>query len=115
MAQATILRTDMHPQDAILTGEDYSICGDCKHRGHAVRNSRGELVSTRSCYVVLNAIISIYHAIKRGSYPPLDPRAISEQIRDRAVLRGTPRRCGLGATGIRPPSRPGSGRTSPAR
>jgi hypothetical protein len=99
MAQATVLRTDMHPQDAVLTGDDYSICADCKHRGHPVRNRRGDLVSTRSCYVVLNSVISVFHALKRGSYPRLDPRAISEQIRDRAVLRGTPAALRIGSYG----------------
>jgi hypothetical protein len=99
MAQATILRTDIHPQDAVLTGKDYSICGNCKHRGHCATNSRGKLVSTRSCYVLLKGIISVYHAVRRGSYPRLDPRAISEQIRDRAVLRGTPAALRIGSYG----------------
>ena len=99
MAQATILRADMHPQDAVLTGKDYSICGNCKHRGRCATNSRGALVSTRSCYVVLKGIISIYHAVRRGSYPLLGPRAISEQIRHRAVLRGTPAALRIGSYG----------------
>ena len=99
MAQATILGTALHPQDAILTGEDYSVCGNCKHRGRCKTNGRGDLVSTRSCYVVMKGIISIYHALKRGAYPRLDPRAISEQIRDRAVLRGTPAALRIGSYG----------------
>ena len=49
--------------------------------------------------MVLKGIISVYHAVKRGSYPRLDPRAISEQIRDRAVLRGTPAALRIGSYG----------------
>jgi hypothetical protein len=99
MAQATILRTDMHPQDAVLTGKDFSICGDCKHRGRCATNSRGVVVSTRSCYVLLQPIISVYHAVKNGSYTRMAPRAISEQIRRRALLRGAPPALRIGTYG----------------
>jgi hypothetical protein len=99
MAQATILRTDMHPQDAVLTGKDYSICGDCKHRGQCATNSRGMLVSTRSCYVLLKGIISVYHAVKKGSYQRMKPRAISDQIRQRAIQRGVPAALLIGSYG----------------
>lgn len=99
MAQATILRTDMHPQDAVLTGKDFSICGDCKHRGHCATNSRGTLVSTRSCYVLLKGIISVYHALKKGSYQRMAPSAISMQIRHRADLRGVPAALRVGSYG----------------
>jgi hypothetical protein len=99
MAQATIIRTDIHPQDAILTGKDYSICGDCTHRGHCTTNSRGTLVSTRSCYVLIKGIISVYHAVKKGSYQRMEPSAISEQIRHRAVQRGVPAALRIGSYG----------------
>jgi hypothetical protein len=99
MAQATILLADLHPQDAILTGRDYSVCGGCKHRGVAATNSRGALVSTRSCYVVIKGLLSVYHAVKKGSYPRIEPRAISEQIRRRAVLRGVPAALRIGSYG----------------
>lgn len=99
MAQATILRTDMHPQDAILTGKDFSICATCKHRGYCATNSRGVVTTTRSCYVTLKSVFSIYHALKRGSYPRMDPGAISAQIRHRAVRRGTPNALRIGSYG----------------
>ena len=35
MLQSYILRDDMHPLDAIASGADYSICGDCSARGTA--------------------------------------------------------------------------------
>ena len=32
MAQVWILRQDINPVDAIATGDDESICGNCSHR-----------------------------------------------------------------------------------
>lgn len=32
MVQTWMLRQDLHPQEAVTTGEDYSICGDCPLR-----------------------------------------------------------------------------------
>lgn len=43
MAQMYILREDISPVEAVKTGEDYSVCGNCPHRGE---NGKG-----RSCYV----------------------------------------------------------------
>ena len=45
MAQVYIIRNDQHPQDAVNSGDDVSICGDCKFRGHKGKG--------RTCYVVL--------------------------------------------------------------
>ena len=35
MVQTWILRDDIAPNQAVKTGEDYSVCGDCKHRGQS--------------------------------------------------------------------------------
>ena len=45
MIQTWILREDMSPIDAVKTGADYSICGDCLHRGDLLNGA------ARSCYV----------------------------------------------------------------
>ena len=61
MAQVFILREDINPVAAIVTGEDYSICGDCPHR----KNTLGK----RSCYVnVGQGPNSVWKAYKRGVY-----------------------------------------------
>ena len=61
MAQVFILRDDINPVEAVNTGEDYSICGNCPHRKQAD--------GTRSCYVnVGQAPNSVWKAYKRGSY-----------------------------------------------
>lgn len=62
--QLWILRSDMHPMDAIRAGADYSICGDCVHRGHFVDERW-----TRSCYVNPMGPSSVYTAYTRGKYP----------------------------------------------
>lgn len=62
MLQVWILRSDMHPVDAVKSGDDSSICGDCFHRGDSSRK--------RSCYVRIgNAPSKIYKAYRRGRYP----------------------------------------------
>jgi hypothetical protein len=43
MAQVWILREDINPVEAVQSGKDVSICGDCPHR----KQQDG----TRSCYV----------------------------------------------------------------
>ncbi len=64
MVQVWILRDDINPVEAIATGDDYSICGNCGHR----KQPDG----TRSCYVnVGQAPLSIWKAYKRGTYGKL--------------------------------------------
>ena len=64
MIQVWILRDDINPVEAIATGDDYSICGNCGHR----KQPDG----TRSCYVnVGQAPLSIWKAYKRGTYGKL--------------------------------------------
>lgn len=60
MIQTWILRDDVSPVQAIKTGQDESICGDCMHRP-----SNGG-----SCYVkVFQAPRSVWESDKRGIYP----------------------------------------------
>jgi hypothetical protein len=63
MVQTYILRSDMSPKDAVKTGADAAICGDCQHRGDGTGKGR-------SCYVTLyQGPRSVYAAFKRGRYP----------------------------------------------
>lgn len=62
MPQVWILREDVDPVTAVLTGQDETICGDCPHRKNT---TTGE----RSCYVnVGQAPLAVWKAYKRGSY-----------------------------------------------
>lgn len=84
MIQVYILRRDVKPTDAIATGQDYSICGDCPHR----KNDKGE----RSCYVnVGQSVNSVWSAYKRGSYPHMleDIEAFEKAVKGRSIRWGT--------------------------
>jgi len=61
MIQSWIIRTDIDPMSAVRTGKDFSVCGNCPHRGV---NGKG-----RVCYVkVFQAPLSVYRCFKRGGY-----------------------------------------------
>lgn len=62
LLQVWIIRSDIHPLDAIHTGGDLSICGNCIHRG-----AKGD-GSDRSCYVTPMAPGQIYRCYKEGKY-----------------------------------------------
>lgn len=60
MLQTWILRDDVSPTDAIRSGDDVSVCGDCRHRP----------ANGGSCYVqVGRAPLVVWRAFKRGIYP----------------------------------------------
>lgn len=59
MVQTFIIRSDMHPIDALKTGADKAVCGDCKHRP----------VNLGSCYVnVGQSVAAVYKAYKNNRY-----------------------------------------------
>jgi hypothetical protein len=59
MVQTWILRQDIAPTEALKTGQDYAICGNCPHRP----------VNQGSCYVtVFQAPGRIYSTYKAGRY-----------------------------------------------
>jgi hypothetical protein len=58
--QIFILTEDKNPMDALKSGDDATICGDCLHRGS-------------SCYVqVQQAPNTVWEAYRRGNYPDVD-------------------------------------------
>lgn len=85
MAQVFILRPDMHPSEAIASGDDRTICGDCPHR----RRWSPELGRfVRSCYVdVGKSVGAVWRAFSRGSYPDWAPEH-SHHLRGRRIRWG---------------------------
>jgi hypothetical protein len=82
MVQTWILREDINPYQAVHTGDDSSVCGDCKHRGQIVdgRNTK------RSCYVtVWQAPAWVWKSYQRGIYP--DATATLEQTFSKKAVR----------------------------
>lgn len=76
--QTYIIRSDIAPSLASKTGEDYSVCGNCKHRGQAHNDSEGpNQALNRTCYVLLfQAPRTVYTTFKRGGYPVIDAASI---------------------------------------
>ena len=86
LIQTWILREDLNPLVAINTGDDYSICGDCKHRGHIIDGK----IKERTCYVRLDtAPNNIHKSFHRGIYPEVTPQELAVILGDRAVRGGS--------------------------
>ena len=79
MIQSWILTKD-HPVEAIKTGKDYSICGDCALRG---KEGKG-----RVCYVMPLSISQVYQKYLKGGYPPLDKNT-EKRMRGRDLRIGS--------------------------
>ena len=83
MVQTWILREDVSPLDAIQSGADVSICGNCAHRGRKGKK--------RTCYVdVGKAPQGVWNAFHRGQYIDLsdDPELVAHLIQGRIVRMG---------------------------
>lgn len=77
MIQTWILREDIAPGDALRSGDDKSICGDCKHRG-------------RTCYVMVHwGVSQVWKAAKRGKYQEAHAGQLSLIGRGRVIRLGT--------------------------
>jgi hypothetical protein len=71
MAQVWILREDISPVEAVQTGKDVTICGNCVHRGEY--SPALDKMINRSCYVNYGqGPNSVWKAYKRGVYKELD-------------------------------------------
>ena len=86
MAQSWILRADIAPVDALKSGVDASICGDCPLRGSVVDGKR----VGRACYVnVGQAPQSVWKAYKRGSYARVSPLEAADLLEGKGVRLGS--------------------------
>jgi hypothetical protein len=73
MSQLWILRADQSPVDAVRSGADAGICGDCIHRGT-------EGFRDRTCYVnVAQGPNAVWKAWQAGAYPEGFPIAAHRQ------------------------------------
>lgn len=69
MAQLWILSADMDPVMASRMGKDYSVCGNCPHRGDAAPDKVTGWAENRGCYVnLLHGPSAKYKAFKNGLY-----------------------------------------------
>jgi hypothetical protein len=91
MVQTWILRADVSPTDAVRSGADASVCGNC-----AQRPALGG-----ACYVrVTHAPTQVWRKYKRGGYAPLAyPVDCDDRARNKLSEIGAGRRIRLGAYG----------------
>jgi hypothetical protein len=86
MIQTFILRQDVHPLEALRSGQDESICGQCEHRPVLVRAGNGKA----PCYVdVSRAPAAVWRAYRRGRYVKAAPWVIARAIAGRVLRIGT--------------------------
>ena len=71
MVQTYIIGQDKSPIEMSRTGEDFSICGSCVHRGTANPDKEKGGADDRSCYVMLLMVQSVWNAYSQGSYKRL--------------------------------------------
>lgn len=74
--QTYIIRADISPLEASKSGEDFSICGDCKFRGTPTTDPVRKQAIKRDCYVNLGQGPTIvFKSYMRGVYPMANNRA----------------------------------------
>lgn len=85
IVQSFIIRSDVPPVEALKTGADASICGDCPHRPLLAKNN-----GQAPCYVnVGRSVRSVYEAYKRGRYTRADQATIAKALEGKIVRLGT--------------------------
>jgi hypothetical protein len=91
MIQTYIIRQDMAPIAAAQTGKDFSICGNCVHRGNISTDRLGQSKNVgRTCYVNLGqGATAVYNTYLRNGYPHWDDNAEPDLTRGRIVRLGT--------------------------
>jgi len=80
MVQTYIIRRDMKPTEAVRTGADAAICGDCKHRPF----------NGGACYVVVaQGPTVVWKGLVAGKYPRKDAAEVGRMVAGRMVRLGT--------------------------
>lgn len=92
MVQLYILRADVSPAEAVETGADRSICGDCRHRprpGYVAPDGAVIPPRPRTCYVVLaHGPSSVWRGLQAGRYEHLDLESAGHLLAGRRVRVG---------------------------
>jgi len=71
MLQTYIIMRNIHPQDAIDSGQDVCICGNCKHMKTWKKDPRtGKYKRVRTCYVNIGkGTTAVWESFQRGNVP----------------------------------------------
>lgn len=92
MLQTYIIRSHVHPVQAVRTGGDVGICNDCPMRGLIATQKRRsrKKKNFRACYVnVGQGPAMVYGAFRRGRYVDYVPALHDQYIAGRKVRFGT--------------------------
>ena len=85
LVQSFIIRSDISPIDALKTGADQSICGECIHRPLLAKKT-GE----PPCYVnVGRSVLAVYKAYKRGRYERVGLPELALKLAGKKLRIGT--------------------------
>jgi len=103
MLQTWILVKDTNPIEAVNTGADKLVCGDCKHRGtiesvndtkdkksYSFKNKLKTINKGRKCYVKLfQAPYSVWRAYKNNRYSKISLNKLSHMLTFKQVRVGS--------------------------
>lgn len=87
MVQTWVMRSDVSPRDALKSGADRSVCGDCRLRpANKAKLAKGE----KGCYVkVWQAPRAVWACYKRDGYPRVSPDEAAELMEGKKVRLGS--------------------------
>jgi hypothetical protein len=88
VVQTWILRQDVAPHDAIHSGEDSSICGECPLRPYTAKGT-GKPVCYASCSGGRAAIVNTWRSFDAGNIPQTSPECAAEMLSGRLVRLGS--------------------------
>jgi len=87
MPQVWIFRSDMHPQDALRTGADFSICGGCIHRPK-VLGADALRKWSRTCYVNVMSFNAIWQKFISNGYEKPNLSDLAKQLEGTHIRLG---------------------------
>lgn len=86
IVQSFIIRSDINPLEALTTGDDAGVCGNCEHRPLLVKGGNGKA----PCYVnVGQSVAGVYKAYKRGRYVKASPEFVAQFLKGKTLRLGT--------------------------
>ena len=85
LVQTFILRADIPPYDALISGDDYSVCGHCRHRPKLAKET-----GDPPCYVnVLWSVRAVWDAYRRSRYTRVTPKQAGRMLKGKRIRLGT--------------------------
>ena len=85
LVQSFIIRSDVNPVEALETGDDAAICGECEHRPINAKKT-----GKAPCYVnVGRSVLAVYNAYKRGRYVKVSPKKLARILAGKKLRIGT--------------------------